>query len=1138
MSTDHQSVYCSFCEKQTLADANNCEHCGSKLKEGPDLEAESCVAVGNTINKGYVTEHDDWLLFSNRLDKECLYRLRQDGTGLTKISDDQNSLFINVVNDFVYYSNPGDQHRIYRIDIGGNERILLHKEIGVQYLTYSEGWFYYQSYSYQKNICKISIDGKKRVRLNRDASEHLNVVGDWIYYINVDDGNRIYRIRKDGSERNRVGKNKAFFLNVVDGWIYFSNADCGYNIYRMQIDGTDQIVVNDKASYYLNVRGDWIYYCNHAQDLVISKVKVDGSGHQHLSAKHAVNINIACGLIFYYDKSDRKVHMVRENGAGEIDFQDFVSGKVFQERLRSHKRVVAKSGEWPDIVAVATGHSHTLLLSDNGEVYSFGSCQYGQLGHGDRKERLAPYKIEGLTGAKAIAAGYHHSIVLLENGDVYSFGCGAGGQLGHGDKKDRLKPTKIEGQSKAAVIEAGFDQSIIVTNFGETVLMGEGADHGDSKEPQVEDLMSNGSCVDVDGNHSMDVEGIHKEKEAPEVAIQGDQSANSMEECKVNVGGLVVTVPENYHYSVDHIKTEGRLIVAMLPVEEGIKGFSDDFRNNSREYFFIEKKAQIRDKIDIDKDCDKFKKVFNSLPGKVELIKMEEQLLIFLSDLGINHPDSLKYSYFGFIVTDYGAIYILKVVFNHKTDLGILKEKAIDLLQEIIVRVEFDAIRLSGESDELDDQVMTGPGDQMETKQGKPAFPVRSTDTESYPLQEEGKIEYEGNFPVTVTPSHLCVFYKTRHGDALTQNCIDNYWEKGVELSLVALRLGVRTPPYDLKSKAWELSRVFRVDDAVFNKCDDREVEVQRLFLKCVSYLSVLRSFAWTLKGYVDRIGLALTDVPIKDILAISDLIQKRRFLNYTEKSYFPALCGVADIDAAYIPCSPAEPQWEDVCKMSGCRACGDLFALRSELTDLYPVMATLGSYMQEQRKDLSKPLCGLLSDILYAWCSISLAADKPFKIIEGPVNYEFPLFKGGSHNLVMPYAKDLSSSGQKLINKVSSFNNANVEGTYFEIGLVKSAETEQAFSISNLQIGDQVKLERNMEHPDNEEIVILNQKGEALGDMPKENATVLAPALDENLLHIISAEVLSIKEQPDDSKEVKSLSIRIAVKISYYDRP
>lgn len=1138
MSTEHKSANCSFCEKQNPANANNCEQCGSKLNVVPGLETESCLAVGNTINKGYVAEYDDWLLFSNRMDKERLYRIRYDGTGLTKISDDQNSLFINVVSDFVYYSNPGDQHRIYRVGIGGNKRILLHKEIGVQYLTYSKGWFYYQSYSQKKNICKISIDGKERVSLNSDASEHLNVVGDWVYYINVNDGNRIYRVRKDGSERSLVGNNKAFFLNVVDGWIYFSNADRGYHIYRMQIDGTDQIPLNEKPSYYLNVRGDWIYYCSYAQDLVISKVKVDGSKNQHLNTKNAVNINVACGWIFYHDKSDRKVHMVRDNGAGEVDFQDFVSGEVSQERLQSHGRVVAKRGEWPDIVSAATGHSHTLLLSDNGEVYSFGSCQYGQLGHGDRRERLVPCKIEGLAGVKAIAAGSHHSIVLLENGDVYSFGCGAGGQLGHGDRADRLKPTKIEGQSKAAVIEAGFDHSVIVTNVGETVLMGESADQGDSKAPQTEDPMSNGSYVDVDGSHGMDVEEIHKEKEVSEVAIQEDQNVNNREKRKVNVGGLVVTIPEDYHYSVDRQKTEGRLIVAMLPAGEDIKGFSDDFRNNSLEFFFIEKKAQIRDKIDIEKDCDKFERVFNSLPGKLELVKMEEQLLIFLSDLGINHQDSLKYSYFGFIVTEYGAVYVLKMVFNDKTDLGILKEKTINLLQDIKVRVEVDAIRLSGESDELDDQAVTGSGDQLKTERGKSALPMRSKDTDNYLQQKEGKIEYKKDFPVTVTPSHLCVFYKTRHGDPLTQECIHNYWEKGVELSMVALRLGIRTPPYDLKSKAWDISRVFRVSDAVFNKCDDREVEIQRLFLKCVSYLSALRSFAWTLKGYVDRVGLAFTDVPIKDILAISDLIQERRFLNYTEKSFFPALCGVADIDVAYIPCSPDESQWEDVCKMSGCKSCGDLFALRSELTELYPVMATLGSYLKEQRKDLSKPLCGLLSDILYAWCSISLAADKPFKIIEGPVNYEFPLFKGGSHNLVMPYAKDLSSSGQKLINEVSSFNSANVEGTYFEIELVESAETDQALSISNLQKGDQVKLERKMEHPDNKEIVILNQKGETLGGVPKENATVLAPALDKNLLHIISAEVLSIEEQPDDSKEVKNLSARIAVKISYYARP
>lgn len=64
----------------------------------------------------------------------------------------------------------------------------------------------------------------------------------------------------------------------------------------------------------------------------------------------------------------------------------------------------------------------SLIVNDKGEVYSFGSNFYGQLGHGDTKDRTTPARIKGLGAAKAVSAGSGHSLVLLDNGDVYSFG--------------------------------------------------------------------------------------------------------------------------------------------------------------------------------------------------------------------------------------------------------------------------------------------------------------------------------------------------------------------------------------------------------------------------------------------------------------------------------------------------------------------------------------------------------------------------------------------------------------------------------------------------------------------------------------------------------------------------------------------
>eukprot|EP00966_Prymnesium_polylepis_P248040 5735447-Prymnesium_polylepis.1 len=84
--------------------------------------------------------------------------------------------------------------------------------------------------------------------------------------------------------------------------------------------------------------------------------------------------------------------------------------------------------------SVSAAHTHTLALSEDGAVYSFGWGFDGRLGHGNEEDQLTPRVIEGLLGVRAcaVAAGGGHSLVLAASGAVYSFGFGGRGQLGHG----------------------------------------------------------------------------------------------------------------------------------------------------------------------------------------------------------------------------------------------------------------------------------------------------------------------------------------------------------------------------------------------------------------------------------------------------------------------------------------------------------------------------------------------------------------------------------------------------------------------------------------------------------------------------------------------------------------------------------
>jgi alpha-tubulin suppressor-like RCC1 family protein len=84
---------------------------------------------------------------------------------------------------------------------------------------------------------------------------------------------------------------------------------------------------------------------------------------------------------------------------------------------------------------VSCGELHSVVVCDN-HAYSFGSNEYGQLGTGDKIMRMEPYLVELESNIKKIGCGSMHSMAVLQNGDIYSWGLSNKGQLGVGQITD------------------------------------------------------------------------------------------------------------------------------------------------------------------------------------------------------------------------------------------------------------------------------------------------------------------------------------------------------------------------------------------------------------------------------------------------------------------------------------------------------------------------------------------------------------------------------------------------------------------------------------------------------------------------------------------------------------------------------
>jgi alpha-tubulin suppressor-like RCC1 family protein/tRNA A-37 threonylcarbamoyl transferase component Bud32 len=168
---------------------------------------------------------------------------------------------------------------------------------------------------------------------------------------------------------------------------------------------------------------------------------------------------------------------------------DGAKGQLGQgNRLPSFKPKLVEALVTKRIIAIAAGFDHTLALSEDGDVYSWGSNSYGQLGLGHEKSTSSPKYISTFKEKQIvrISAGGSCSAALTKEGDVYTWGWGFDGRLGHFDNKDLSLPKRVTGLSQVVDISAGFGHMLAVTESGELYTWGNNTKgqlgHGDKKD--------------------------------------------------------------------------------------------------------------------------------------------------------------------------------------------------------------------------------------------------------------------------------------------------------------------------------------------------------------------------------------------------------------------------------------------------------------------------------------------------------------------------------------------------------------------------------------------------------------------------------------------------------------------------------
>ena len=128
---------------------------------------------------------------------------------------------------------------------------------------------------------------------------------------------------------------------------------------------------------------------------------------------------------------------------------------------------------------VSCGTDHTLVATEDGLLFSWGANHYGQLGVANRVNFITKAtRIDAIPNVINVACGAYHSMVMNDKGEVFTFGSNFFGELGINNQSIRFQYTPtivnlgINNLSTVTSISSGPFTSIAITDSGIVYIWG------------------------------------------------------------------------------------------------------------------------------------------------------------------------------------------------------------------------------------------------------------------------------------------------------------------------------------------------------------------------------------------------------------------------------------------------------------------------------------------------------------------------------------------------------------------------------------------------------------------------------------------------------------------------------------------
>ena len=125
----------------------------------------------------------------------------------------------------------------------------------------------------------------------------------------------------------------------------------------------------------------------------------------------------------------------------------------------------------PKINMISCGAFFTVCVDHEGFIWSFGEINSGPLGRGNTTSLNVPQQIQDIPPVLSVSCGSAHILIITTDSVLWSCGNNEYGQLCLGNKESKLKPQKTS-FSNISKISAGSHHSLFQNNKGEIFSCG------------------------------------------------------------------------------------------------------------------------------------------------------------------------------------------------------------------------------------------------------------------------------------------------------------------------------------------------------------------------------------------------------------------------------------------------------------------------------------------------------------------------------------------------------------------------------------------------------------------------------------------------------------------------------------------